>query len=428
MSNVLEMRPMIDKLKNLTAKELVEYVLALPDNETFAEINDTIARNYDAFEELVPVKTDGTWIITGDGKRFLDGITAYSAANLGHNNTYVRNVITAFLNQQSPTVLGRFLVSKPLALAGKLLKEMTGYEAFLPSNGGVEAPESAVKLARLIHHNKGLKNPDIICFSGCFHGRSIAFTQLLDDDPSLTGFGPFPKGFTKIKYNNIDAVKTVIGKNTAAVLIEPLQGEGGINIPDPEYLVEVRQLCDETDTLLIYDEIQTGWGRTGKLFAWEHAGARPDILCIGKSLSAGFVPVSGILADKEWMNAFTPGSHGSTFGGSPLSMITVIASLTEFHRLDLSKKSAVMGEYALSKLKELAQKSSSIKEVRGLGLMIGIEVAPGEKSGCDFSNELIKNGLIVKETHERVIRFSPPLICTKKEIDFAIKCFEKVFL
>lgn len=419
---------MIDILTNLTADELVDFVCQKSDNETIADINETIARNYDSFNSFVLVDSEGPWLYTDDGRKYFDGISAYSAANLGHNNDFVRKVIISYLNRKSPTVLGRFLASKPLAVAGKLLKELTGYEVFLPSNGGVEAPESAVKLARSYHRHKGYINTEIIIFSGCFHGRSITFTQFLEDDVSTYGFGPFPKGFVKVKFNDIDAVKSIIKKNTAAVLIEPVQGEGGINIPDKEFLTILRQLCDETDTLLIYDEIQTGWGRTGKMFAWEHTGVRPDILCLGKSLSGGFMPVSGILADEKVMKTFVPGSHGSTFGGSPLSMMTAIASVVEILRSKLHEQSAELGAYALSRLQELAKKSPHIKEVRGLGLMIGIELEHGEKSGYDFSNELVKEKLIVKDTHKWVIRFSPPLICTKDEIDYAMSIFEKVLL
>ena len=425
---IKEIPAMIDILTNFTADELVDFVCQKSDNETIADINETIARNYDPFDSFVLVDSEGPWLYTDDGRKYFDGISAYSAANLGHNNDFVRKVIISYLNRKSPTVLGRFLASKPLAVAGKLLKELTGYEVFLPSNGGVEAPESAVKLARSYHRHKGYINTEIIIFSGCFHGRSITFTQFLEDDVSTYGFGPFPKGFVKVKFNDIDAVKSIIKKNTAAVLIEPVQGEGGINIPDKEFLTILRQLCDETDTLLIYDEIQTGWGRTGKMFAWEHTGVRPDILCLGKSLSGGFMPVSGILADEKVMKTFVPGSHGSTFGGSPLSMMTAIASVVEILRSKLHEQSAELGAYALSRLQELAKKSPHIKEVRGLGLMIGIELEHGEKSGYDFSNELVKEKLIVKETHKWVIRFSPPLICTKDEIDYAMSIFEKVLL
>ncbi|MFC1562278.1 aspartate aminotransferase family protein, partial [candidate division KSB1 bacterium] len=240
------------------------------------------------------------------------------------------------------------------------------------------------------------------------------------------GFGPFPAGFHKMPYNNINALRQVIDRSTAAILVEPVQGEGGINIPDPDYLTQLRRLCDETDTLLIYDEVQTGWGRTGKMFAWEHSGARPDIMCTGKSISAGFAPVAGIFADRKIMDVMVPGTHGSTFGGSPLSMMIAIASIVEIFRQKLPERSAALGEYALDKLKKLAGQSRLIKEVRGLGLMIGIELNRGEKNGHAYCEELLGHRLVVKETHDWVIRFSPPIICTEAEIDFAVDAFAKV--
>lgn len=418
---------MIEKLIDLSAYELIAEVMELSDTEVFDALEETIAHNYGIYSGFVPVKCEGAWLFTDDGKKYLDGVAAYSAANLGHNNSFVREVIKSFLDMKSPTILGRFIASKPLAFAGRLLNEISGFDYFLPANGGVEAPETAIKLARLLHHKKGLSDPEIIYFTGCFHGRTVTVTQCFEEKIPRDGFGPFPAGFHRVPFNDIDALKTVVNRNTAAVLVEPVQGEGGINIPDPNYLPAVRKICDETDTTLIFDEVQTGWGRTGKMFAWEHTGARPDILCTGKSISAGFAPISGIFADKKLMDVFTPGSHGSTFGGSPLSMIIAIASIVEIYRQKLPERSTELGAYALKKLNQLAARSKAVKSVRGLGLMIGIELERNGKKGHDYCMELLEEGLVVKDTHDWVIRFSPPIICTKDDIDFAVRCFEKVF-
>jgi len=419
---------MLEKLAKLNADELIAEVMNITDTETYELLDSTITHNYGVYHDFVPVASDGAWLIDSTGKRYLDGVAAYSAANLGHNNPFVREVIQKFLDTESPTVLGRFIASKPLAYSGKLLKEISGFECFLPANGGVEAPEAAIKLARLYSRKKGIADPDIVYFTGCFHGRTVTVTQFFEEEICRDGFGPFPAGFTKAPYNDINALRRIVDRSTAAVLLEPVQGEGGINIPDSDFLPQVRDLCNETDTLMILDEVQTGWGRTGKLFAWEHTGARPDIICTGKSISAGFVPIAGIFADRKIMDIFKPGSHGSTFGGSPLSMMIAIAALIEIYRQKLPERSAELGEYALGKLKKIAEKSNLIKQVRGLGLMIGIELKSGEKNGHDYCKELLKEKLVVKETHDWVIRFSPPITCTKDDIDFAVNAFEKVFI
>jgi len=419
---------MLEKLIKMSSDELINEVMKQSDNDVYNALDSTIAHNYGVYPGFVPVKSDGPWLIDSEGKRYLDGVAAYSAANLGHNNPFVREVIQKFLGTTSPTVLGRFIASKPLAYAGQLLKEVSGFDYFMPANGGVEGPESAIKLARLYNYKKGISDPVVIYFTGCFHGRTIAVTQFFDDEVCRDGFGPFPGGFHKMPYSDFEALEAVVDRNTAAVLIEPVQGEGGINIPDPDYLMKVRKLCDDTDTLMILDEVQTGWGRTGKLFAWEHSGARPDIMCTGKSISAGFAPIAGIFADKKIMDVLTPGSHGSTFGGSPASMMIAIASIVEIYRQKLPERSAELGAYALKRLQEITKKSDIITQVRGLGLMIGIEIKKGGKNGHHYCEELLKEGLVVKETHDWVIRFSPPIVCTKEEIDYAINVFEKVLV
>ncbi|MFC1725945.1 aspartate aminotransferase family protein [candidate division KSB1 bacterium] len=419
---------MLEKLVKLSAEELISEVMSISDENTYEALDSTISHNYGVYHGLVPVRSDGAWLFDSKGKKYLDGVAAYSAANLGHNNPFVREVIQKFLDTTSPTVLGRFIASKPLAYAGKLLKEVSGFDYFLPANGGVEGPEAAIKLARLYNYKKGIADPAIIYFTGCFHGRTLAVTQFFDEEVCRDGFGPFPAGFHRAPFNDFSALEKVVDRTTGAILIEPIQGEGGINIPDPDYLRKIRKLSDDTDTLFILDEVQTGWGRTGKLFTWEHSGARPDIMCTGKSISAGFAPVAGIFADKKIMDVLKPGSHGSTFGGSPLSMMIAIASIVEIYRQKLPERCAELGEYAMEKLKKVAERSDVITDLRGMGLMIGIEIKKGGKNGHAYCEELLKEGLIVKETHDWVIRFSPPIVCSKEDIDFAAGAFEKVLV
>lgn len=414
------------------AEEVYLEAANMSSDEAIGLYDSCVAHNYSLLMDDPIVRAEGPWLHTRSGRRLFDGVSAYSAANLGHNHPLVKCMIVHFLAHQSPTVLGRFLPDPFLAALGGKITKMTGYESFLPANGGVESVEAAIKLARRWGHRvkKVSGTPEITCFTGCFHGRTLTVTQFFEQAVAVDGFGPFVPGFTKVQYGDIEALSKAVKSETIAILIEPIQGEGGINIPPEGYLPEVHKLAREKNVLVIYDEVQTGWGRTGKMFAWEHHGTecRPDILCVGKSLSGGFGPVSGILADRELMQLFDPGSHGSTFGGSPLSSAIALASLAAIENEDLARKSAENGAYVMEKLIPIGEKSKHVKEVRGKGLMIGIELKQEGPDGHHFAVQLVKEGLILKDTHRWILRFTPPLVSTREELDCAIGMIERVFI
>ena len=413
------------------AEKLYLEGLNLPAAETIELLKTHVAHNYGLLSDDPVIRAEGAWLYTRKGKKIFDGVAAYSAANLGHNHPLVSEMLLHFLSHQSPTVLGRFMPDPFLALFGKKITEMTGFDSFLPANGGVEAPEAAIKLARRWGHNikKVSGTPEIIYFTGCFHGRTLTVTQMLSEDVALDGFEPYAPGFIKIQFGDIEALKNAVNENTIAILIEPIQGEGGINIPPDGYLCELQNFAKENNVLVIYDEVQTGWGRTGKLFAWEHDGEkyRPDIMCVGKSVSAGFAPVSGILAGKELMNLFEPGSHGSTFGGCPISSAIAYAALNAIEMEKLPSQASEKGKYVMSELEKIASESRHIEEIRGKGLMIGIELKKDGPDGHHFSVKFLEKGMIIKDTHEWVLRFTPPIVASKKDLDFALGLMREAF-
>ncbi len=424
-------------MEHHTARELAHRLLtdtaALSAEDTISTLQATVARNYGLLTLDPIVRGEGPWLFTRSGRRIFDGVAAYSAANLGHGHPLVRETLKAFLDSDAPTVLGRFLPDPWLAQFGRKITAMTGFERVLPANGGVEGPEAAIKLARRWGARvKGVKGtPQILFAEHCFHGRTLTVTQMFDADETAArdGFGPFVPGFTRVPFNDLAAIEMAITPDTVAVMVEPIQGEGGIHIPAQGYLSGLKALARRHNFLLILDEVQTGWGRTGKLFAWEHEGAsaRPDILCFGKSVSGGFAPVGGILADAALMDLFGPGSHGSTFGGCPISSCVALAALTAIEHEDLPRQAAEKGVAVLERLKRIAADSPRIKEVRGRGLMFGIELTHEGPDGHHFAEKLLEQGLIVKDTHHWVLRFTPPIVATPSELDFALDCIEEVF-
>lgn len=292
-------------------------------------------------------------------------------------------------------------------------------------NTGAEAVETALKAARRWAYDVKQIEPDkaeIIAFNGNFHGRTMAPVSLSSEPEYQRGYGPLLDGFRKVEFGNIDAVKEAINENTAAILIEPIQGEAGINVPPEGYLKEIRALCDEHNVLFIADEIQAGLGRSGKLFATDWDNVKPDVYILGKALGGGVFPISVVLADEEVLGVFTPGSHGSTFGGNPLACAVSIAALDVLVDEDLAGRSLELGEYFKSELEKIEH--PSIKEVRGRGLFIGIELNENARPYCE---KLKEAGLLCKETHDTVIRFAPPLIISKEELDFAIDKVNSVF-
>jgi ornithine--oxo-acid transaminase len=327
------------------------------------------------------------------------------------------------------TLTSRAFRNDQLPLFYKELSEMTGYEMSLPMNSGAEAVETALKLVRKWGYAvKGIKRPnaEIIVADGNFHGRTISIISFSSEPHYKDDFGPYTPGFINVPYGDAKAIEKAITKNTAAVMLEPIQGEGGVLIPPAGYLAEVKKICEKNNVLFVADEIQTGLGRTGKLFACQYENVRPDVTIIGKALSGGFYPVSAVLADKSILGLFTPGEHGSTFGGSPLAAAVGRASLKVIKDEKLVENSAAMGEYFMSELRKV--QSKHVKEVRGKGLLIGVELFPEAKGARRFCEALKEKGILAKETHDNVIRFAPPLIIDKKMLDWALPIIKEVLM
>ncbi|MFZ4619580.1 MAG: ornithine--oxo-acid transaminase [Bacteroidota bacterium] len=374
------------------------------------------AHNYHPLDVVI-TKAEGVWVTDIEGKRYLDCLAAYSAVNQGHCHP---KIYQAFIEQaKNVTLTSRAFRNDKLALLYKKLHDLTGYEMSLPMNSGAEAVETAVKAARKWGYTvKGIPEgqAEIICASNNFHGRTTTIVSFSTEDSYRENFGPFTPGFKIVEFGNLESLKLAISKNTAAFLVEPIQGEAGIIIPPDGYLREAAKLCKENNVLLIVDEIQSGLGRSGKLFAHEYEGIRPDAVIIGKALSGGFYPVSAVLSTKEVLGVFKPGEHGSTFGGNPLAAAVAIAALDVLVDEKLIERSFKLGKYFKERLESI--NSSIIKSVRGRGLWIGLELTTAARPYCEA---LMKEGILCKETHNTVIRFAPPLVITKEEIDWALE-------
>ena len=379
------------------------------------------AHNYRPLDVVIH-KAKGVWVTDVDGKKYLDCLAAYSAVNQGHCHP---GILKAFTGQaRKVTLTSRAFRNDQLPLLYKMLHDLTGYEAALPMNTGVEAVETAIKAARKWGYTvKGIpeNKAEIICAADNFHGRTTTIVSFSTEAQYRNGFGPFTPGFTIVNYGDIGALQRAINKNTAAFLIEPIQGEAGIVVPPEGYLREASRLCKENNVLLIADEIQSGLGRSGKMFAFEYDSIRPDIVIIGKALAGGFYPVSAVLSSKEILGVFTPGDHGSTFGGNPLAAAVACAALTVLVKEKLADRSFKLGAYFIEKLRSI--KSPHIREVRGKGLWIGLVLDTKARPYCEA---LMKENILCKETHDSVIRFAPPLVITKKEIDWAFARIAKV--
>ena len=380
------------------------------------------ASNYKPLDVVVE-KAKGVWLYDVEGKKYLDCLAAYSAVNQGHCHPKILNALIE--QAQKVTLTSRAFRNKILPLFYEKLAKLTGFEMFLPMNTGAEAVETAIKTARKWGYTKkGVKEgaAEIIVCNENFHGRTTTVISFSTDTTAKSDFGPYTPGFKVVNYGDINAIKNAINKNTVAVMIEPIQGEAGIKIPPKGYLKDLRKICDENNILMILDEIQTGFGRTGKLFAFEHEKIRPDVITIGKALSGGFYPVSGVLSSREILGVFQPGEHGSTFGGNPLGCAVSMAALDVIEEEKLAERSKELGEYFLSLLKTLD--NPVIKEVRGIGLFLAIELHEKARPYCE---KLFKDyRILVKETHENIIRVAPPLVITKEEIDFAFDKIKKV--
>jgi ornithine--oxo-acid transaminase len=354
-----------------------------------------------------------------EGKRYLDCLSAYSAVNQGHVHPEILAALTA--QAARLTLTSRAFRNDQLPFLYKELADLTGYGMSLLMNTGADAVETAIKLAR-----KGAYTvrcipryqAEIITMSGNFHGRTVTTVSFSTESHYRSEFGPFTPGFITVPYGDAVALEEAVTPNTAAVLVEPIQGEGGVIIPPEGYLRKVRAICDRHHLLLMTDEIQTGLGRTGKLFASQHEGVRPDVMIIGKALSGGFYPVSAVLADEPLMGIFTPGEHGSTFGGNPLGAAVARAALRVLTAEGMIENARKMGEYFMEHLMEIS--SPHVKDVRGKGMLIGIELKPEAKGARRFCEALLREGILAKETHHHVIRFAPPLVINQENIDWAV--------
>ena len=367
--------------------------------------------------DVVIERAEGVWVYDIEGKRYLDCLAAYSAVNQGH--CHPRILKTLYEQAARVTLTSRAFRNEQLPLLYKELHDLTGFDMALPMNSGAEAVETAIKTARKWGYKlKGIPEDkaEIIVCSGNFHGRTITAVSFSSDSQYRDGFGPFTPGFKIIPFGDSHALREAITPNTCAFLVEPIQGEAGIVIPPDGFLREAAQICRENRVLLMLDEIQSGLGRTGKLFAYMHEGITPDVLIVGKALAGGFYPVSAVLASREILSVFKPGDHGSTFGGNPLACALARTALQVLVEEDLVAQSAKLGAYFLECLQSL--RNSSIREIRGRGLWIGIEL---NRSARPYCEELMTEGLLCKETHDTVIRLAPPLTITKSEIDWALE-------
>ncbi len=382
------------------------------------------AHNYKPLD-VVLARGEGVWVWDIDGKRYLDCLSAYSAVNQGHCHP---KIIQALIEQAGKvTLTSRAFRNDQLGPFLKELCELTGFEMALPMNSGAEAVETALKLARKWAYEVKCVpkyQAEIVAVAGNFHGRTISVVSFSSEPSYREPFGPFTPGFITIPYGDVSAFEKAITPNTAAIIVEPIQGEAGVIIPQAGYMTRLREICDRNNILLMADEIQTGLGRTGKMFACDHDGIRPDVMIIGKALSGGVYPVSAALSSRKIMGLFRPGEHGSTFGGNPLAAAVGRAALKVLVEEKLVENSAVLGEYFLERIVEIP--SPHVKEVRGKGLFIGVELKPTAGGARRFCEALKERGILCKETHDHVIRFAPPLIIERQTIDGAIPAITEV--
>ena len=387
--------------------------------------DDYGAHNYQPLDVVIQ-RGEGVWVWDVDGNKYLDFLAAYSAVNQGHAHPRIRKVLVE--QSERVTLTSRAFRSDQLGLLYKEMHELSGYRRMLPMNTGAEAVETAIKAARKWGYKvKGVADgkAEILVFTGNFHGRTTTIVGFSDDPQYQDGFGPFAPGFTLLPYGDLQAVERAINPNVVGVLIEPIQGESGIIIPPDGYLKGIEELCRRHNVLLIADEIQSGLGRTGKFFAFEHENVRPDVVIVGKALAGGFYPVSAILADDEVMGVFRPGDHGSTFGGNPLGAALAREALRVLIDEKMIENSAQLGPYFVDKLKTIEH--PLIKEVRGRGLWIGVEMLPEAGGARRFCEALAEAGLLCKETHDHTIRFAPPLVITREDLDWAFERVAGVF-
>ncbi|MGL1863148.1 MAG: ornithine--oxo-acid transaminase [Pseudodesulfovibrio sp.] len=377
------------------------------------------AHNYKPLDVVIE-RGEGIWVWDVEGKKYMDCLSAYSAVNQGHCNP---KIMEAMVTQAKKlTLTSRAFRNDQLGPLYKELCDLTNSHKVLPMNSGAEAVETAIKAVRKWGYEiKGVPEgkAEIIVCRNNFHGRTITIVSFSTDPISTTGFGPFTPGFKVIEFGDAAALEAAITDNTVGFLVEPIQGEAGVIIPPDGYLKDVRRICTEKGVVLIFDEIQTGLGRTGAMLAEEHEGIEADLTLIGKALSGGFYPISAVLSNTEVLGVLNPGEHGSTFGGNPLACAVARAALNVLVDDNLIENAATLGEYFMEGLRKID--NPKIKEVRGRGLLIGVEFHPEAGGARQYCEKLKKVGLLCKETHETIIRFAPPLVITKEDIDWALE-------
>jgi ornithine--oxo-acid transaminase len=394
-------------------------------SEQLMEMEHTYgAHNYHPLEVVIS-KAEGIWVEDPEGKRYIDMLSAYSAVNQGHRHPAI---IKALKDQADIlTLTSRAFFNDKWPVFAKKLCQVTGKDMILPMNTGAEAVETAVKTMRKWGYKvKGIEpgKAEIIVFEENFHGRTTTIVSFSTDPIAHDDYGPYTPGFKIVPYNNLGAVKRAVNKNTVGILVEPIQGEAGVIVPDDGYVKGLREIADKNNILLAVDEIQTGFGRTGKLFCFMHDDIEPDIIIMGKALGGGVFPVSAIAAHKDILGVFTPGSHGSTFGGNPLGCAVAAASIDVLLNENLAQNSAELGAYFMDQLKNM--KSNVIELIRGKGLFIGVVLKKSAGKARQYTTKLKEKGLLCKETHDWIIRFAPPLVIKKEEIDYAMERIREV--
>lgn len=384
----------------------------------FVEIEERYsAHNYHPLDVVIN-RAEGVWVYDVEGNKYLDCLSAYSAVNQGHRHP---RIVRALVEQAGKvTLTSRAFRNDQFGLFCKELCELTGYEMTLLMNSGAEAVETAVKTARKWGYQKKRvqsNQAEIIVCEDNFHGRTTTIISFSSEPQYREDFGPFTPGFKFVPYGDAEALQKAITPNTVAFLVEPIQGESGVKFPPEGYLKKVAEICKQNQILLMCDEIQSGLGRAGTLFAADHEGVRPDVVIVGKALGGGFYPISGVLSSREILGVFRPGDHGSTFGGNPLACAVAREALKVIVEEKLVEKSAELGKYFLNQVREIP--SRHVKQVRGRGLFIGIDLKPEAGGARKYCEALKERGMLCKETHEHVIRLAPPLVISQEEIDWA---------
>ncbi|MEN8237194.1 MAG: ornithine--oxo-acid transaminase [Pseudomonadota bacterium] len=399
----------------------------MKDSKSLIQAEAELSAQYYQPIPVVLSQAKGVWAWDVEGNRYLDMLAAYSAASHGHGHP---RLLQALRDQSEKLcVPSRAFYSDKLPAFLKTICTLTGLDKVAPMNTGAEAVETGIKAARLWGYRiKGIPKDraEIIVANNNFHGRTTTIISFSSNEKSYDGFGPLTPGFKQIPFGDIQALQEAITPNTCAILFEPIQGEGGVIVPPQGWLPQVAQLCHENNVLLLLDEIQSGLGRTGKMFACRHENVQPDGIMLGKALGGGMLPISAFVAREEIMQQFTPSMHGSTYGGNPLACAVGLEALKILQDEELIENSAELGAYMLGRLHALAHSSSVITEVRGQGLWAGVDINPEVMSGHDMADLLMKHGVLTKETRHQTLRFSPPLVITRKELDWGLDRFEEI--